>query len=299
MHRAHLSVAVAALLLAALAVRPAAAQRLAEPPESDLALVSVNALIGAASAGVVALIRGEDVTDALAAGALGGAMSFGGRRLAVVDVPAAGLLGRQIAAIGHGLVVDGGRGAPLLSEIWLPVGPAQVRVPSPRADGVGGWDARLDLMSTGAIVYAAVQPEFEVDWSASASTGSPVFRAPRHRMYVDEKQVGGVALLGTVMLAANANDAMLDHEVVHVIQTDFIATAWSYPAEDWLRGLVGADQPWMNRFVIGAAAPLTGGLIYLATGEVPFVQKWMETEAYSLARHRNEASGRLRPIAGP
>ena len=290
--------AVCVLMLPALLAAPVRAQERFDASESDFALLSIHAVVGGASAAVVALLRGEDVTDAMALGALGGGLSFAGKRIATSDFTASGFVGRQVAALGHNVVVNAGRGAPAFAELWFPIGPLQLRVPSWQRGGRAGWDARLDLVSTGGILWAATVPELELDWSSTLEQGTPVFFAPRHRIAYDGIPYGGVAPPGLILLSGDVGrdpGGTLGHEMVHVIQHDFMAMAWSYPLEQWLRERLAPGQDWLARFPVGGVAPALATLLYWTTGEDSFVQDWMEHEAWSLTSGQR----RLRRVWAP
>lgn len=275
---------ICAALLVLIAFAPARAQQRYDASESDLALLSVNALIGGASAGASAWLRGRDVSDSFLAGALGGGLSFAGKRVATIDFPASGLVGRQVAALGHNVIVNAGEARPLLSELWLPLGPLQLRLPWGREDGAG-WNARLDLTSTAALLYAASIPELELDWGASAELGVPVFAATEHQIRYDGLRLGGLAVPGVILLSGDTDrdpQGTLGHEAVHVIQQDFMAMAWSYPLEGWLRERLLPEHDWLDAFPLGGAASGIAALLYHVSDGNGVILDLMEHEAYSL-----------------
>src|SRR5690606_17462320 len=60
----------------------------------------VNVVLGGLVAGVLHGARGGDFRDAVVKGVTGGALSFAGKRLAVEPFFGAGLLGREVSAVG-------------------------------------------------------------------------------------------------------------------------------------------------------------------------------------------------------
>ncbi|MEX2465963.1 MAG: hypothetical protein WD995_03590, partial [Gemmatimonadota bacterium] len=71
-----------------------AAQATIQRDGGDLAYLSVNALVGGLSAGIFSHARGGSFFEPFARGALGGSVSYFGKRLSGGGFPAAGLVGR-------------------------------------------------------------------------------------------------------------------------------------------------------------------------------------------------------------
>jgi hypothetical protein len=103
-------VALAASLLAS--PQPAAAQTTTASHddgtlwEGQLAVLSINALAGGLTAGIAAWIRGGDVRAAFAGGAAGGSVAFLGKHLVGSHPHSGGLIGRQVAQVGHDVIMD-------------------------------------------------------------------------------------------------------------------------------------------------------------------------------------------------
>lgn len=111
------------LLIAAAITRPLQAQ---DPPSGhwasedwvgEVTFASANALLAGLSAGLLQVIRKGSFKHGFATGALGGAVVYTGRRLAVEDFWGAGLMGRQISAVGSSLTRNAGDGEPVFSRI--------------------------------------------------------------------------------------------------------------------------------------------------------------------------------------
>lgn len=200
----------------------------------DVGVAGANVVVGALTAAATAAIRGEDVSEAFLKGAAGGGVVFAGKRVAVERFGGAGLLGRQIASVGTGMVVDGGHGREWLSEVWLPIGPAWVQV-----GAEGGRRARVNLQEVGVLIWAATRSELQFDLGRSVSNGVPVFVAREHRLE-RSRPIAGVALGGAVLLGATDMDleVVQRHENTHVIQQDYLLNTLSRPIERWGWGLV-------------------------------------------------------------
>jgi hypothetical protein len=216
---------------------------------SDPVLVGVNAVLGGLTAGVGRWLRGGSVTKGAAVGLAGGALGYAGRRIAVEDFSGAGLLGRQVNAVGTSLVANAAADRGALSRLDLPVGPVILRFePARRA-----WPVpRLRVWDAGWLVAAIVEDRLDLDWEESISSGAPVFRAPDHRLEAAYgRYVGGVIVLGMDPLPQT-----LAHERVHVLQFDAIQGYWGGPGEEWVASLLPArlrPPAWIET---GIGAPL-------------------------------------------
>lgn len=236
------------------------------PWTEDVAVLGVNALVGGVVAGVGALLRGGDAGDAFLDGALGGAVVFAGKRVAIQGFDGAGLLGRMTGGVGSSMVAGAAESRPLLSEVWLPVGPLWLR-----ARGSGGVPVRVSLRELGTLVWAGTRDELAFDVSESLSNGTPVFRAERHHLEHGSR-VGGIALGGVVLVGRSdiPPERVRRHEMIHVLQHDFGQRALAHPAEAWLgRRLLGRELP----VVVGAVDLLLLGF-YSVVGDA------VEAEAY-------------------
>lgn len=202
----------------------------------DVVFLSATVLLGALTAGVSRKVGHGSFQEGFARGALGGAVAYGGRRLAVADFWGAGLLGREVSAAGASVVRNAGEGRPVFSRLTLPLGPVGIQV---RRGEDAGVRFRLDANATVWLFSALADNRLKLDASASLSAGVPVFRAPGRRPVSDESAGSlGVALPGVIVLAGDADwrrrDDVLAHERVHVLQYDFGQEIWGDPLEAWL-----------------------------------------------------------------
>lgn len=258
-------------------------------------MAAANVALGGATAAFFQAVRGRPIREALVKGALGGGVTYFGKRVAVSRFDGAGFLGREIAAVGSSVVRAAADHRRALGLV-LPVGVARLYLqgPAPR-DTLRRWRARikLDLMSTLITAYSVAHPKLRLDAASTLATGAPVFRA---RDDFRPNEWRGWQSGGVVWIRGNANDpraryetpnaypeprAVLAHELVHVLQRDFSAVAWVAPAEGWLLTRVRAGG--IGRYVdLGLDAPLHALLNHVVVYEL---RPW-EREARWLASAR-------------
>lgn len=254
--RRRIARAAVVLALGVAAAAPAAAQPEVRADErwhtrawmGDVAFLSLNALVGGGTAGLLQTLRDGSFQDGFARGALGGAISYGGRRLSVEDFSGAGLLGRQLSAVGASVVRNASEGAPVLSRLALPLGPVVVVVDRRRRTSVS---AEVDATGAGVLIAAFLDDRLELDGGASLSAGAPVFRTPGYRLGSDGYHPTGKMLAGLILLGHGAGSRpgqdILAHEQVHVLQYDFGQEIWGDPLESWIADRIGV--PASLRFV--------------------------------------------------
>ena len=223
----------------------------------DVAFAGANALIAGISAGVVQELRNGSFRDGFARGALGGAVAYGGRRVAAQKFWGAGLLGRQVSAVGISITRNAADNEPVFRELWLPMGPVTVELNRGARFTVS---ARADLFASGWLLAAALDDRLEFDLEYSISSGAPVFRAPGYRLRSDDRAVAGMAVGGIILLARHSDDLppddILAHEKVHVLQYDFAQLLWGDPLEEFIGQYVPYMTEAQRHVRIGALLPL-------------------------------------------
>lgn len=206
---------------------------LASPSPSgagELVYLSVNVLLGGLTGGVFQELRGGSFSDGFTRGSLGGSMVYAGKRLSVESFAGAGLLGRQVAAVGSSVVRNASDGRASLAWVVLPLGPLQVHV-SPR--GADPTRISLDLADTYWIVYGFLSPRLSFRPGWSLSNGAPVFEARDARLAPGGDGVNGLTTGGVIFLSTSRRRT-LPHELVHVLQFDFVSRAWTGRLDEWL-----------------------------------------------------------------
>jgi len=230
-----------------------------------LGALGANGLLGGLAAGVVATLRGHDFEEAFLRGLAGGAVVFGGKWMAAKRFDGSGLLGRHLAATGTSVVRNAAEARPALSVARLPVGPLRVAVGNP------GEAPRMtvNLGDVGLLAYAVADGDLKVDWGHTLSAGAPVFVSTGPGALGGSRGTLGVAAGTQVHLNGRApvnRRTTLGHEMVHVIQTDFLTEAVSVPVERAVLGHLFPGSRVANRLQPGVAvfglhflAGLTGG----------------------------------------
>ncbi|HWV58071.1 MAG TPA: hypothetical protein VNZ57_11530 [Longimicrobiales bacterium] len=202
-------------------------------------VLSGNALIGALTAGISQKLRGGSFQDGFTRGALGGAIAYAGKRIAVERFDGAGLVGRQMSAVGSSIVRNAAEARPSLERLFLPVGPVHVYVEPGAARPV---HARVDLANLIWLGWAVAEPRLDFDLGASISSGMPVFRVPDQLIESrwGHGKASGLSAAGTILLSDISEwgeehlRSTFAHERVHTIQDDFLFHALTGPLEEWL-----------------------------------------------------------------
>lgn len=246
-----------------------------------------NALLGGVTAGVRRALAGGSFREALAAGVAGGALTYTGKRIAVERFAGAGLLGRELAAVGSSITHNAAEGRPALESVALPVGPVRLYL------GGGGAPvhAKLDLAAVTTAAYTLTLPGVRFDAGESLSSGALVFRraARPEALGYNGAQAAGVVHVRYPDEVGELTPALREqversvrHERVHVIQYDQGFLLWSAPAEAWVMAgspLTRALHRWVD---LGLNAPAMAGV----GAALPYEARPWESEAFFLSRTR-------------
>lgn len=228
----------------------------------DLTLAVANAAIGAMTGGIGRWLNGGSFSEGFTVGSAGGALAFGGRRVGVADFPGAGLLGRQISAVGASIVANTSRGSAPLEHFDLTFGPVIVRL---APTGPLDLQPRIVVWDAVCLISAIAEPRLQFDWRASLSNGSPVFYAPHHLV---GQGAAGKYRGGLILLSQDFQPTTIEHELVHVLQFDMVDRLWGQPLEDRSLKALGVP-PEMSRWL---ELGLTGEI--MAAG----AKKWLSLE---------------------
>ena len=248
----------------------------------ELQVAGVNVLLGGLTAGLRSQARGGSFTRAFAHGALGGAGVYAGKRLAVARFTTAGLLGRQVAAVGASVVRNAGDEQASFDRLVLPVWLGRVHLDR---RGPVRLQLRADLATVLATAFAVSRRELRLDVAASASAGVPVFLASDGYQgeHWEGRHAAGVVWLRESLAQRDGGSMrshVLAHEVVHAVQNDFAFVAWSLPGEERVRRRTLGP---VARYVdLGLQAPALGVVSPLAGYE----RRPWEREAHFLAGTR-------------
>lgn len=184
--------------------------------------LSLNAGLGALTAGLRAKLEGRPFWPAFKNGALGGAITYAGKRIIGTGKPGLRLIGRQVAALGGSAVRNAGDGRAPFAAAILPLGPARFYVGEP------GLRVKLDLAGSVALLYVATRPHAHFEMGASLAAGTPIFT----NVAVGSGLHQGTHTAGVIGLIGNQSNRAIAHELVHTAQYDFTFIAWANPSKE-------------------------------------------------------------------
>ncbi|HUF49607.1 MAG TPA: hypothetical protein VMN60_02160 [Longimicrobiales bacterium] len=251
----------------------------------EAAALGVNALLGGVSAGVMQKFRGGSFSDAFLRGLAGGAVIYGGKRVSSERFGGAGLVGREVAAVGASMVRNAGEGRGVLEQIALPVGPVRlyVQASAPRVR------VRVDASTTVWLLWAIHSPDVHFDAGMTLSAGAPVFLT-RNQIIVtdgDTTHATGIAEPGILFLAdvpvfgREFARRTFEHERIHVIQMDQVFFTMTDPVED----AALARLPYVRRLGDYIDINLSSLLLGLIGARIPrHLDRPWETEAIFFSR---------------
>lgn len=288
------SFAAVAITTSALAAPRTARAQLVERNRTDHArYLALNVAIGATAAMARAVVSGAPIREAIVKGLVGGSLMSAGMELIGTETAPARLAGVQLTAVGASVSRNVDAGAPILSDVTLPLYPFYVRV---RPAAPRPVTARLSVMSAARLVSVLSQRENpRLDWSASLLTGAPVLRSPRWRLpssacpapcEVSFAQHNA----GVIVYSASAGTdydlrRTLAHESMHLAQHTRDALLDAIPASDASLARLGAPGRALSRFlVLDVLMPLR----FIDEGEARMRgarrrDSWYEVEARAFA----------------
>ncbi|HEX8692842.1 MAG TPA: hypothetical protein VF746_10505 [Longimicrobium sp.] len=224
----------------------------------EVAVAAVNAALGGLTTGVWRVVHGRRFTDGMLTGMAGGALGYAGKRVAVERFFGAGLLGREVGAVGASLVRNSADGRPALERVMLPLGPVRFYV-TPREPAP--VRVRLDATATAYAVYQAFRANHALDLEQSLSAGAVVFRVygGGDGVYAGQEDAYTILLFYPAErrpLTPEERRAVgitAGHERVHVLQDDQMFLYVASPLED---RLLPARKGLLRHVDVGLATPL-------------------------------------------
>ena len=231
--------------------------------------LAANVGLGALTAGVRAGLAGRPFWPAFKHGAVGGGVTYAGKRIIGTQQPALGIVGREVTAVGTSLIRNAAGGRAAFASLVLPVGPLRVYVGEPHVR------LKLDFAGSIGVLYTASHPGAHLDVRASLLAGAPVIvysytGGPIHIAESNAGTIGVVDYLGT-----DGRRRAIAHELIHVVQYDFTFLVWGEPVEDAILPHLPAGTT-VRRYVDLGANMAILGLAYWA---VPYDQSPWEHEA--------------------
>lgn len=240
-----------------------------------LQVLGANVAIGAITAAIIARVNGHSVSRAALLGAIGGAVTYSGKDLATQRFDGAGLLGRQVGAVGASITRDAVEGTPAFRRLVLPFGFVRLHLDADASDPVR---VRADLA---AIVAGgiAISEGGRLDVGTSLSLGTPVFRSQVLWRDMRGAHVGGVIRL-THQHDGELGARIQAHEMVHVIQHDVDFVAFAEPVEQAFANYLPAGR-WLHEWAdFGVQVPVRLAANWL----LPYNSRPWEREASILSR---------------
>jgi len=189
-----------------------------------------NVLAGGLTAAVTAAIAGNNIPDAFLKGAVGGALIYTGKTAVAARNWPAMVAGRAVSSMGAEIVARGGRNAAIsLDSIPIPLGPIDFMISPGRSNPVS---VSLNVFDLIALAQGLSEPGLSLDLERSAAALTPVFVTRGFGVLRESGQrVNGIAIGRTVVLDRGSPDLdrTFAHEMVHVVQADFVLRAWEKP----------------------------------------------------------------------
>jgi len=219
--------------------------------DRDRAYLSANALLGGLTAGVSSSVRGGPFLEPFVRGAIGGAISYGGKRLSGADFSASGLIGRQVAAAGASMVRSAAFGDGWLDTLFVPLGPGRLHVPLRSGERAA---YRIDLEEVAWLLHGLTQDHLTLDVARTVSSGAFVFTGEDQLRGEDDTAIGRASpgVISIRRSGAEQDDATLAHERVHIAQLDYLKIVGGLPLEGALRRTWGLEPGgWHDHVEVG------------------------------------------------
>jgi len=267
--------------------QPLAAQEASSPQRYNRAMVA----LGNAGLGVLGTVAGQGVRGkritlrGALQGAAGGGLVYAGKAVVARNSGFTNLLGRELAAVGSSGVLNASSGRGFFEHLTLPWGPLRVHVDRKPSTTV---NLKLDLAGSVATIVALADSDLDFELGKSFAYGVAVFRADRaaNPHLAEGSHAAGVVRYRTGIPQGTATPAeirgTIGHELVHVVQADFLFTVLNEPLESRFMNRHPVTKR-VGRYVdLGSNVPLASGLNTL----VPYSRRPWESEAMSLAGRR-------------
>jgi hypothetical protein len=240
--------------------------------------LGTNAALGAFSAGITRAIRGDSFWVGFSRGAAGGGLSYLGKYMATGDIAGVELFARQATALGASITHNAITGQGTFETLTFPLGPLRIhRSPA-------GPRLTVDLLTVGGTIYGLSRPGAKLDLGRSLATGTIHVEVARFGGGSDGERLKGKAVGGTVLYRREDDRyhrrVVITHEMIHVLQHDFAAVAFSSPFEGWLAARLPAQFAKPLQYLdLGsyAAVQMLPMIMGMKVREIPW-----EREAYFL-----------------
>jgi hypothetical protein len=248
-----------------------------------VAHLAVNGALGGFSAAMFALARGKNPWRAALMGFGGGLTMGAGKQIAGRPFDGAGLIGRQLAALGTSVVRAASEDTMV---VMVPLGPMTLEV---RPSAVDRVRPRVNVVGSATLLYYVIRADTRIDVQATLSAGAPVFRFPTETVSTRDGIIFGRMDFGTIVLGApppilDAQRRMtLPHESIHIIQYDFLEQALSLPPERAILRKIGVGEGFLRHVDLGAISAMLAGVLHM---HMDYDDRPWEREAVMLTEGR-------------
>lgn len=245
--------------------------------------LAINGALGGFSAAMFALARGKNPWRAALVGFGGGVTMGAGKQIAGQRFDGAGLLGRQVAALGTSFVRSASEDTMV---VIVPVGPMTLEV---RPSAVDRVRPRVNVVAATTMLYYIIRDDTRLDVGATVSAGAPVFRFPTETVSTRDGIIFGRMDFGTIVLGAKPSvldeqrRMTLPHESIHVVQYDFLEQALSLPLERGILRKLGVRTGFLRHVDLGAISMMLAGVLQM---HMDYEDRPWEREAVILTEGR-------------
>jgi hypothetical protein len=247
--------------------------------------LSSNVLLGGLTAGILQELRGGSFKDGFSRGALGGVFTYAGKRVASRRFDGAGLLGRELAAVGSSVIRNASEARPAFDELMFTLGPLRLLA----RPGTRQLHASIDLVGAAWIAWGIAEPDLDLAVGESFSAGTAVFRTDNKVIVLNAGRThgGGFTPASVVLLSHVPGwgsvflERVAAHERVHVLQEDQMLHTWLEPLNELLVTRLPYDQRIARHTDLNWSAEMLGLLANLFARHAD--RPW-ELEAIYLSR---------------
>jgi hypothetical protein len=251
-------------------------------PVSPVSVVLVNAAMGGAAAVIGRLLAGKSVKRAAFIGVASGTTVVLGKWMVSRNSNATNVIGRAVAAVGSSQVSDAAAGKPFMSEVVIPYGILNFYYDRTSQRHVS---ARLNFAASLETLINARTTDQTFQMQRSILSGVPTFLVNPDQPGSDGRgsQIAGVITYRpgarNLVMEKEQISKMIGHEIVHVVQSDFLLITAALPAERVILQIVPGGRT-VNRFLdLGLHVPVWSG----ANAMWPYASRPWEREAVTLA----------------
>lgn len=242
--------------------------------QNRVAVCAGNGAAALVTSSLTALVKRSSLRKAMVAGLVGGSLMCAGKVVLSTGASGTSFWARQLNAAGSGITASGGNWEDLSEHLWFPVGPFAIS---------SSLTVRVDLSSAAVLVYGVARRDLKLDYRSSLGTGAAVFRHTA-ALELAGRKVEGLESHGVIFIAElepRHFKRTLAHELVHVLQSDFLKIAVAFPIERSIRSELNLSH---SRIEIGFTGVALQEFTDLLGGGAGLITRIRETEARALTK---------------